>query len=164
MGAHVCNHGLAAVGQAVADGIGHQVRHGQAGRAHDHRHRVIARTLEQDPDRGTQQIRLQPGKGHVDRVAVKRRVVSLLQGAQLRRGGFVRRRRLEAGDAQAVGHQRAGAAGRGQDRDAVARQLAPGSEGGGHVEQVGEGLRAHHADLFEQRVVHAVRTGQRAGM
>ena len=60
--------------------------------------------------------------GDVDRIAVQRGVVALLQRAQPGGGGRVRRRRLEAGHARAVGHQRAGAAGRGEDGDALAAQ------------------------------------------
>lgn len=164
MRAHVHQQGLVAAGQAVVDRIGHQLRHGQAGGADDHDRRVVGRTGEQRADRAAQQLGLQAGERNVDRVAVQHGLLAGLQRAQGRGRLCIGRRRLEARAAEAVGDQRAGAAGRGQHRHASPAWRAPGRERGRNVEQVGEGLGADHAQLAEQCVVHAVRARQRTGV
>ncbi len=130
MRAHVGDHGLVRVRQALLDGAGHQLGHRQAGRADDDRQRVVARTLQQHVDRTAQQVGLQAGERDVDRVAVEHRVIAGLQRAQRLGGGRIGRGRVEAGHAEIVGDQRAGAAGGREDGDAVAAQLAAGGERG----------------------------------
>ena len=79
-----------------------------------------------------------------------------LQSGELNRGVRVGCGRLKTGDAKAVGDDRSGTACRGQDRDTLAAELAPGGESGRNVEQVLERLRPDHAKLPEQGIVHAI--------
>ena len=91
-------------------------------------------------------------------------MTSRLQCAKLGRGFCIGRRRIEIGDAEAVGHEGPGASGRCEDGDAVAAELAAGGQGERNVEQPAECLRADYANLLEQRVVHSIRACQRAGV
>jgi len=74
----------------------------------------------------------------VGRGVIVNRVVARLQGTQRFGGGRIGCRRVEARQAQVVGDQRPRAPGRGEDRDAVAAQLAAGRERHGNVEQVAD--------------------------
>ena len=162
--AHKSQNRFVAVVHAVFNRIRHQLGHRQAGRADDDDQRVIARAVQQGLNRAAQKSGLQPGQRHINRVAVQRRVVTGLQGAQPRGGGRIGRRRLKTRHAQAVRHQRARAAGGGENRHPFAAQHAPGGQGGGHVQQVAKALCPQHTHLLEQRVVHAVGPGQRASV
>ena len=118
---------------ALAQRLGHRSRHeirlAQARGADDDGHGV-GRALQERADGAAEQIGTQAGQGHVDRVAVEHGVADV-EGAQAFRCRLVRRRRLEAGKPGAVGDQRRGPAGRGQDSDPPPRSRRWGARAAG---------------------------------
>ncbi|MNQ59705.1 hypothetical protein D3C85_739640 [compost metagenome] len=119
MWADVGHHGFVARRQRVLQRSRHQLGLRHAGRTDDHDERVVAVAFQHDANRAAQQFGLQARQGHIDGIAVQRRMAARLQRAQGLSGGCVRQRQFETGDAQAIRHQRAGSARRSQDRDAA---------------------------------------------